>query len=109
MDTITSHMVKDQVIMKNLAALEQTGENGFATYHSGNTKAGSKLMEASMHQSSVNIRALHDPKLQEQANGLLHTANQAIAGYMKNPTVLDLLACGMSAGAVARCPAPAPR
>ena len=41
--------------------------------------------------------------------GVFSNPIEAHDGYMKNPTVLDLFACGMSAGAVAPCPAPAAR
>ena len=41
--------------------------------------------------------------------GVFSEPAEAHDGYMKNPTVLDLFACGMSAGAVAPCPAPAAR
>jgi hypothetical protein len=41
--------------------------------------------------------------------GVFSDPTEAHEGYMKNPTVLDLLACGMSAGVVAPCPAAAAR
>jgi hypothetical protein len=41
--------------------------------------------------------------------GVFSEPAEAHDGYMKNPTVLDLLACGMNAGVVAACPTAAAR
>jgi len=77
---------RDQIIFRNLAALEEAGEQGFSTYHAGDIKTGSQEIKKSLHESALTINSLQNRELRTQAKELLKTANQAIREYMKNPT-----------------------
>ena|SRR5262245_37112388 len=76
---------RDKVIFKNLAALEQAGEKGFSTYHSGDTKAGKVQIRQCFLESTRQINDIQDPELRKQAKLLLGAASKAIQAYLKNP------------------------
>jgi len=77
---------RDLIIIKNLAALEEAGEQGFSAYNSGNTVAGKQQIKQVMDDSAANIRKLKDPALQKEAQTLLNATNQAIREYIRHPT-----------------------
>ncbi len=81
---------RDQIIIRNLAALEESGEKGFSTYYSGDTQNGTEQIKQSLSQSQQSINSIHDPKLKKEAKDLLNANNAAIRAYMKNPTEENL-------------------
>lgn len=81
---------KDQIILRNLAALEEAGEQGFSTYHSGDVQAGTEQIKESLSASQKSITSIQDPELRKQAKTLLDSTNAAIRSYMRNPSEENL-------------------
>jgi hypothetical protein len=77
---------QDQNIIKNLAFLEQTGEEGFSIFGSGDTETGKAQIKDSLNQSAKNIDSIQNSELRAAAKELFKATNEAIAAYMKNPS-----------------------
>jgi hypothetical protein len=76
----------DQNIIKNLAFLEQTGEDGFSSYGSGDVKKGKELIRNSLSQSAQSISAIRDPDLRNATQALFRATSEAVQAYLRNPS-----------------------